>query len=248
MSRFESPDMQLIELLRKSDRPSSEDMQRVRKAVAIEVAVGLSATTAAVAASQSLWGAKLGALITWGKGLLLMTSLVGVGVGLTLYAKPEALLLRVSRPNAPVATLSEPTIRGEQPTVQQTALPESDESDELSKGTVPQGSSSRVRTNLVPKSSRNGASTLGAELELLGRSQRALKAGQPSEALRALDEHARKYPNGVLTLERLGVRTIALCQTGRLADGRAAAKSYLHSAPNSVLSKRIRIACQLSDE
>jgi hypothetical protein len=245
MSRFDSPDMQLIDLLRRSDHPSADDMQRVKKAIAVDLAVGMAATTALVA-SKTVWGAKLGTLATWAKGMLLVSSLVGVGIGVTLYAKPEGLLLGASRVTAPVASLGE-TTQVTTPALRSVEREHTEQYDSP-KPALPQESEIKPRTSGSPKGARNGSSTLEAELELLGRSQRALKAGQPNEALRASDEHARKFPNGVLTLERLGVRTVALCQMGRLADGRAAAKSYLRMAPNSVLSKRIRIACQLSDE
>jgi hypothetical protein len=245
MSRTESPDLQLLELLRRSDAPSDVDMRRVRDAIDIKLAVGVGASTALLAATHSSWWAmRLGSLGAWAKGLLLVSSLAGVGVGVTWYMKPKTSMLGAPRwVEPPVA--QPPAQRGAAPAnprpepakaESQVQEPGLSEREQKARGTPSKGAGRAV------------SSTLEAELEILGRAQRALKSGQPNEALRALDEHARRFPSGVLTLERSGVRTVALCQAGRLEEGRAAARSYLRVVTNSVLSKRIRIACQLPDE
>lgn len=241
MSRIESPDVQLIELLRRSDAPSEEDRRRIGAAVSVRLAVGIGASTALLAVTHTAWAARLGLLGTWGKGLLLVTSLVGIGVGITWYAKPEALWLTAS----PTAVTHNPTSDALLPP---TELPQrSAEADVVAPEASSRTPEASPKTRTAPAKSANRGTTssLEAELEIVGRAQGALKSGQPNEALRALDEHARRFPSGVLALERSGVRTVALCQAGRLEEGRAAALSYLRLAPNSVLSKRIRVACQL---
>ena len=243
MSRMEPPELQLIELLRRSDAPSENDMQRVSDAIGVKLAVGLGASAAVLATTRSSWAMRLG-MLGWGKSMLVASSLVGIGFGATWYAMPEALV-----PSAEDAKEFSP--RGGMPetgvAVSELPLAEStdDEADLAKPDPAEAGPKNRVASS---KTGRATPSTLEAEMELLGRAQRALKAGQPGEALRALDDHAKRFPSGVLALERSGVKTVALCQSGRVEEGRAAARSYRKLVPNSTLSKRIRIACQLSDE
>jgi hypothetical protein len=56
---------------------------------------------------------------------------------------------------------------------------------------------------------------LAEEVAILSRAAHYLEAGRPSEALRAVDEHRRKFPSGVLTEERYAARVQALCALGR---------------------------------
>jgi hypothetical protein len=246
MSRIESPDMQLIELLRRSDAPSDEDMRRVSDAVGVQLAIGVGASTALLAATRSIWAMRLELLGTWGKGLLLVSSLVGIGIGVTWYAKPDALLLAV--PGVGPHLLRPSHLAQPAAADSAVAAQESTKADSQVEKLQPVESGQKPRTVAAKSLSHSSPSTLEAEMEIVGRAQKALKSGQPGEALRALNEHARRFPSGVLAAERSGVYTVALCQAGRLDEGRAAARSYLRLVPNSVLSKRIRIACQLPDE
>ncbi|HMA93477.1 MAG TPA: hypothetical protein VKP30_12370 [Polyangiaceae bacterium] len=240
MSRMESPDARLVELLRRSDAPSADDMWRVRRAVGMRVAVGAAASTALVATTRTSWAARLGTLGGWGKGLLLASSLAGAGVGTWyLQASQKTVDSPLRRSNAVLDSGST-----------QTKAPPASVADEPSaRAPSEEHSAESEKTRVTTKAASRGApSTLEAELALLGKAQHALKSGQPNDALRALDEHARRFPSGVLSAERTGVKPVALCQAGRLDEGRAAARSYLRVVPNSVLSKRIRVACQLPDE
>lgn len=254
MSRLESPDMQLVELLRRSDGPTDEDMRRVREAVGLQVAAGAAASTALLAA-HATWRARFGTLGAWGKGLLVVSSLIGVGIGIAFYAKPESVLLGAPRTPQPAVQPGEALPKGIVPGVTAQSPNTGTETGHASDAATAKAEnlglpdpSVRGRVSSSKATARGSTSTLEAELKILGRAQSALKGGQAGEALLALDEHARRFPNGVLALERSGVRTVALCQSGRLAEGRAAARSYLRLVPNSVLSKRIRVACHLADE
>jgi hypothetical protein len=253
MSRVESPDGQLIELLRRSDMPSDEDVRRIRDAVAVRIAVGVGASTALVAATHSSWGLRLAALGTWAKGAVLATTLVGVGIGVAWQMRPTPAKSNDARQPA-VAAMSQRgvTERNQSPSeidLGRVGAPVNPAGSEPQVGEQGQVLPEQKGRTLASKAvGRSAPSTLEAELEIIGRAQRALTSGQPNEALRALDEHAKRFPSGVLSLERTGVRTVALCQSGRVDEGRAAARSYLRSVPNSVLSKRIRVACQLPDE
>lgn len=246
MSRIESPDMQLIELLRRSDAPSEEDRQRVRNAIGIRLAVGVGASAALLTSTHASWAARLGTLATWGKSLVVVSSLVGAGIGVTWYAKPEALLLTAPEVSEHLAKDQQTEPLGASTPLSAASVVRDQASTKAD--SQPAGSEQKQRAGSAKSTNHPASSTLEAEMQLVTRAQKALKSGQPGEALRALDEHARRFPSGVLALERSGVRTVALCQAGRVDEGRSAARSYLRLVPNSVMSKRIRIACQLSDE
>lgn len=254
MNRIESPEAQLLELLRHADSPSVADRERVRRQVAAKVAV-TAVAAAVIAAEPASWYVRLGALTTgWLKGATVATALVTVASGAvylstrTKTAPPAVETQTVSPSKSP----SKDSLRAVQagPSVTQAQAPADATSlTEQSAGAA--ASTSSVATPGLPagkSTSKGTGSGLEAELALLSKAQRALKAGNPTEALRALDEHQRRFPGGVLSFERAGVRTVALCQSGRLDEGRGAARSYLRQVPNSVLSKRIRVACQLEGE
>ncbi|WP_434046097.1 MULTISPECIES: hypothetical protein [Sorangium] len=90
---------------------------------------------------------------------------------------------------------------------------------------------------------RPGSVGLDAEIALLRDAQQALQAGQFAQALSKLDEHASRYPRGVLSTEREASRAIALCRSGRAASGRAIAAKLLARSPGSPLATRVRAAC-----
>ena len=83
--------------------------------------------------------------------------------------------------------------------------------------------------------------SLAEETTLLRQADRALRAGNPSGALDLLDQHAARFPKGVLSAERNGERMIARCQLGQVNAG--ARDAYLSAHPQSALSARIRDAC-----
>ena len=85
--------------------------------------------------------------------------------------------------------------------------------------------------------------TLAEENRLLARARAALIDGQPEQALTRLGEHARRFPEGVLSEERKALRAVALCEAGRDADGEAAAQAFLREHPQAALAQRVRSAC-----
>lgn len=85
--------------------------------------------------------------------------------------------------------------------------------------------------------------TLEAETSLVSRAISALHAGDPGAALRFLDEHRQRFPDGVLSEERDTERVAALCALGRTSEGRAAAEVFLAAHPAGALAARVRSAC-----
>lgn len=89
---------------------------------------------------------------------------------------------------------------------------------------------------------RKGPDTggLAEEVTLLSRATSALASGRPQEALVALEEHRRKFPQGVLSQERRSAQAQALCQAGQLDRARAILDALPASSP---LAARAALAC-----
>jgi len=84
---------------------------------------------------------------------------------------------------------------------------------------------------------------LAEETALVARAQSALASGRYDEALSALDDHQRRFPNGVLSQERNGARLLALCGSGRRAQAHDAVAAFLAREPSSPLASRLRSVC-----
>ncbi|WP_437648751.1 hypothetical protein [Sorangium sp. So ce362] len=108
---------------------------------------------------------------------------------------------------------------------------------------APRAPAPRPRPPPPAAAARSGSDGLDAEIALLRDAQQALQAGQFAQALSKLNEHASRYPRGVLSTEREASRAIALCRSGRTASGRAIAARLLAKSPGSPLATRVRAAC-----
>ncbi len=83
-------------------------------------------------------------------------------------------------------------------------------------------------------------STLALEVAILSRAASSLRAGRPAEALKAVDEHQAKFPNGLLVEERRAARAQALCALGRRSEAESDLARLSSSSPQAV---RARKAC-----
>jgi outer membrane protein assembly factor BamD (BamD/ComL family) len=81
------------------------------------------------------------------------------------------------------------------------------------------------------------------ELELLRSAEVEFHAGSPAQALALLDEHARRFPRGVLVEERRASRILALCRLGQAAAARSEADAFVAQYPSSPFVERVRRAC-----
>lgn len=106
------------------------------------------------------------------------------------------------------------------------------------------GDDRRARPEPEPEPAPAPGSTLAAENRLLAQARTALIDGQPEQALLRLGEHARRFPDGVLSEERQALRAVALCEAGRDAEGGAAARAFLLEHPHAALAQRVRSACR----
>lgn len=105
----------------------------------------------------------------------------------------------------------------------------------------------RAPVRVRPKTPTPATDLLREEVTLIGGVKAALDRGSPSDAMAGLDAHARRFPDGELTLERRGYRAIALCELGKDTEGRGAGRIFVKAHPASTLSGRVRAACGLRD-
>jgi hypothetical protein len=87
------------------------------------------------------------------------------------------------------------------------------------------------------------AARVAAEARLLRRADEALREGDAARAMTLLDDHARAYPNGVLSEERSAERVSALCKIGRVAEAKREAARFLQATPDSPLAGTVRSSC-----
>jgi hypothetical protein len=81
--------------------------------------------------------------------------------------------------------------------------------------------------------------TVAAEVDLLRRA----KLGAPAERLQLIEEHARRFPNGILAAERGLLEIEARCALGQRDAARELAASYPRRFPGSPLVDRAATLC-----
>lgn len=86
--------------------------------------------------------------------------------------------------------------------------------------------------------------SMHTEIQLLSFAQGALRERDYDRALSLLADHATRFPNGVLALERDAVRAITLCSAGSVASGRGAAEALAARIAGTPLAARLERACK----
>jgi outer membrane protein assembly factor BamD (BamD/ComL family) len=81
---------------------------------------------------------------------------------------------------------------------------------------------------------------LSDEVVALDAARQALAAGDAAGALRAVDDHDRRFPGGALSPEATVVRIEALAARGDRAAAARLATEFLRSHPASPHAKRLR--------
>jgi len=234
MNELSSEARNLLRASRSFDEPSAGDAERVRASVlakvgvAVGIGAGVTAATSSIAASPA---AILGATVMKvGAAIVVAGGLATAGyVGLqTTSPKTVPVVVTTARAPAPIEARPPeafPNVVNEPRAV----------------APAPPPKAARARPS-APRATR-ATPDLEGEARLLEQADADLRRGDASGALARLAEHAAKYPDGALREEREGVRVMALCRAGRVAEGKAAAERFFARAPRSTLAARIRAAC-----
>ena len=113
-------------------------------------------------------------------------------------------------------------------------------SDDRSESDVESNNGRPDSAQVRPAASHHVHDTLAEEVVLLSRAETALHTGKPAVALEALNEHERKFGNGLLKAERIAARVQALCALGRNAEADA---QLAQLSPKSLHGEQSRRAC-----
>lgn len=235
MTELKSETQALLALGRAGDDPSDDAIARNRRQLALKIG-GAALGGAAVTGSATKALAASGSL----KMLAICGAVAVAGVGLGGYALERGSAPPSSK-SAAIPSPAEPAPQREGPAlVQQLEPPASAEPLEvpITLGVIP----SPATTN-SGGSAKARAASIQSELELIRRAQKHLHRGEDGAALALLAEHARRFPNGVLTQERDASRIAALCQAGDVVAARAQAERFLQRSPQSPFAERVKASC-----
>jgi hypothetical protein len=85
---------------------------------------------------------------------------------------------------------------------------------------------------------------LGAEAALLESAERSLRDHDGARAIALLDEHARRFPDGIFLVEAEAARAIATCETGDRERGSKLTADFARRWPNAPVLARVLAACR----
>lgn len=138
----------------------------------------------------------------WAK-LYWAVAAVGIGSGAALLASQSA------EPLANTAAPPFERIESALPAPQEPASPPAIQAPE---------SARVVAHESAPPSPRKASDRLGQEVAILSRATGELHAGHAASALKAIEEHEKRFPNGTLVHERREARAQALRALGRCSE------------------------------
>jgi hypothetical protein len=227
----------LLRAARSYDDPSVDDSRRVRASVLARVGVAVG-VGAALGVTSSAWSfAGIGSFLgtTAGKIGTAVVLVAGLSAGTYVAIRPRPVnrLDAVSSPMTAQAPVERPM------------APASKLAQVAPASTPAAEAPSKMRPSIRGVHRSRATSDLEAEVRLLEEADAELRRGDADAALARLGEHASRYPTGTLADEREGVRAIALCRAGRLAEGKAVADRFLAAARKSSLATRVRTACNV---
>jgi TolA-binding protein len=201
-------------------RPTSADRERVT--AALRARLGPGALPLAAGASASLF-----ARSAWAK-ISALSAAVGLAGGLTYLAlqQPTHAPLR-----GPLHQIDLATEAGTSEPVPSAAQNE------------PAPALTAAAPAASPATARSKADRLAEEVAILSRATSELHSGRAAGALRALDEHQRKFPRGLLVEERRAARVQALCALGRKSEAKPELERLVKNAPQSPTTRRAKQVC-----
>jgi outer membrane biosynthesis protein TonB len=250
---------ELLHTVRRTENPNADDRRAVRRGLSALFATAVTTSTAVASAaakpallSSFLWPFVTGALLG---GAVIVTSAVashpqmfGVGTpsnaagavrpGAAPLVAPSELSPPGEMPSAVPAPQSEPRVPEPQPT------PEVREPEPRTPAPPQTPAPANVPVAEPASVEPRSPQSLEAESRALAEAQRALRDNDAEWALSMLAAQDRTFSGGVLGEERAAARVLATCAAGRLDEGRAAAERFQKQYPGSLLTERVRQACE----
>jgi type IV secretory pathway VirB10-like protein len=221
MSTLSPKGRDLVRAGRRAFQPTDADRDRLLGALRAQLGdsalppdVGSVATAAAV--GRSIWP---------------LVSAVVVGIGIIGGALFFALRSGAERDNPPVTNVAQTSA------TTQVSDPVAPPSAQLptSPAATPPATDPPTPTATATHRPQD---RLAAEVAILSRATRDLRAGHPAEALKALDEYRRKFPKGLLSEEQRAARAQALCALGRFDEANEKLAGLAPQSPLAVQAKQ----------
>ena len=230
-----SPELrEFVQVSKSAFRPTEADSARILEALRAQL--GDAAVAGAQAAQGAVSSASTGFL--FGKGSLL--SLVGLAMlgGIWFFAahNPRATLRETNAFTSVATTTS--AIIALAPSLTASSSPLLPEPAANEVAAVANLSSDGDKSR--PAASHHIHDRLAEEVTIIARAETALRSGHPAVALEVLNEHERKFGNGLLAEERIAARAQALCALGRTAEAQA---QLTRLSPNSLHGQPSQKAC-----
>lgn len=226
---------QLVVEGRSASQPTPADFERVLGRIRGQLGTG-AGTSAASAGHHGVRWLSAKTIGIAAAGVVLMSGIaLWTPTRVTAPARVESSTQRQPAPSAVPDLRVIPSSAGEVRALAQSNQPAATSANPIqSKGLAPNPS---VRE---PVRSRD---SLSDEVAILSRAETELHNGRADTALRSLGEHERRFPNGILTEERIAAKVQALCALGRNAEANA---QLTRLRPGSLHNEAARRACAAS--
>ena len=254
MNQWRNDPRGAFELARRAHAPPRGAKERARK----KLDVKLAALTATVVGVSSAKAALLGLTTAVGKAPLL--TLFFIGAATAGYAGGK--VIAHNREHAPIHSSSTaPSVRSSASErivapAANAAAPIPADAPEASVAPPPNVLAEARRLGEVNRASASvpeppstaevvleSPTRLEEEAELIRLANQALGSGNGALALTILNKHAREFPTGALTEERVAAQIMAACQLGLGAQARGQFDDFIEHWPRSPHRTRVRSAC-----
>jgi hypothetical protein len=222
------------------DAPSREGRRRALIALGLIGGAGATVTTTAATATASTTLLKSSAtvvMLKWiGAGVIGGLATVGAFAAVDVVRAPSDPPAMAAKGHAPQAERQAPALttaarEQEAPAPPPAAIPDEPK---------PEPPRPAVKASASAAPEHAGQGSLRDELASLDAAHVALAGGDASGALRALDDHDRRFPGGALGPESTVLRVEALARRGDRAAAARLGEAYLAAHPRSPHASRIR--------
>jgi hypothetical protein len=214
--------------------PADREYVRARVLAHLAAAAAVSTTTSAAGATHASMLARASTGSVVAKVALVVTVVAGTGIGGVFAAHHWGREPLSAAPSVPAAEPSASVPVEAAPFVVSSPPPADP---------APAASLRAVPLRALAPAAPDASNTLEEETRLLRAAGVALGRGEAEQAIALLDEHAGRYPNGLLSEERAATRVFALCALGRTSQAQRDATTFLRTRPHSPLAARVRASC-----
>ncbi|HWB75421.1 MAG TPA: hypothetical protein VG755_10700, partial [Nannocystaceae bacterium] len=190
------------------------------------------------------WSSKLAIAAAGGLAVIAIGGATAQAVPSDPQPPIAAAIVPIAAPREPAPMPAEPCVTP--PPIVETAVAAPIEAPRAAKPThvaKPNKSAPPAQPAAPAPTSTPTVDDMKAESAVLKQAREALRDHDPQRALALLEEHRRRFPDGVLALERRAAWTRAKCAAGDGDAARAEAKRLLAEHPSDPVAVGVRDVC-----